>query len=82
VTIVAFHDASVMARLPNTLTLGAWNPSPGSSSVSSRVGAWLFVFIVPVDERSALVGTIVVAVIAAGVFVALARLLTRWTVRA
>jgi uncharacterized membrane protein YeaQ/YmgE (transglycosylase-associated protein family) len=46
------------------------------------VGAWLLVFIVPVNERSGLVGTIVVAVIGATVFVGLARLLTRRTVRA
>ena len=46
------------------------------------VGAWLFVFIVPVDARSGLVGTIVVAVIGAAVFVGLARVLTRRTVHA
>jgi uncharacterized membrane protein YeaQ/YmgE (transglycosylase-associated protein family) len=46
------------------------------------VGVWLLVFIVPVDQRSGLVGTIVVAVIGAALFVGLARLLTRRTVRA
>jgi uncharacterized membrane protein YeaQ/YmgE (transglycosylase-associated protein family) len=46
------------------------------------VGAWLFVFVVPVDARSGLVGMIVVAVVSAAVFVSLARLLTRRTVRA
>jgi uncharacterized membrane protein YeaQ/YmgE (transglycosylase-associated protein family) len=45
-------------------------------------GAWLFVFIVPVDARGGLVGTIVVAAISAVLFVGLARLLTRRTVRA
>lgn len=45
------------------------------------VGALLFVFIVP-DERGGLVGTVVVALIGAAVFVGLARLLTRRTVRA
>ncbi len=47
--------------------------------LGALVGAWLFVFIVPVDERSGLVGTIVVAVIGAAIFVGLARLLTRRT---
>jgi uncharacterized membrane protein YeaQ/YmgE (transglycosylase-associated protein family) len=46
------------------------------------VGAWLFGFIVPADQRSGMVGTIVVALIGAVVFVGLARLLTRRTVRA
>jgi len=46
------------------------------------VGAWLFVFIVPADERTGLIGTAVVAVIGAAVFVALARLLTRRSVHA
>ena len=46
------------------------------------VGAWLFVFIVPADERVGFIGTAVVAVIGAAVFVALARLLTRRSVRA
>jgi uncharacterized membrane protein YeaQ/YmgE (transglycosylase-associated protein family) len=46
------------------------------------VGAWLFVFIVPVDQRSGLVGTIVVAAIGAAFFVGLARILTRRTVHA
>lgn len=46
------------------------------------VGAWLFIFIVPVDERSGPFGTIVVAVIGAAVFISLARLLTRRTVLA
>jgi uncharacterized membrane protein YeaQ/YmgE (transglycosylase-associated protein family) len=46
------------------------------------VGAWLFIFIVPVDARGGLVGTIVVAVIGAAVFVGLARVLTRRTVHA
>ena len=45
-------------------------------------GVWLFVFIVPVDHRSGLVGMIVVAVVGAALFVGLARLLTRRTVRA
>jgi len=46
------------------------------------VGAWLFVFIVPVDSRSGPVGLVVVAVVTAAVFVGMARLLTRRTVRA
>lgn len=46
------------------------------------VGAWLFIFIVPVEQRSGLAGTIVVALIGAVVFVGLARVLTRRTVRA
>jgi uncharacterized membrane protein YeaQ/YmgE (transglycosylase-associated protein family) len=46
------------------------------------VGAWLFVFVVPVEERIGLVGTSVVAVIGAAVFVGVARVLTRRTVRA
>ena len=46
------------------------------------VGAWLFMFIVPSDARSGLVGVIVVAVAGAAIFVALARVLTRRTVRA
>ena len=46
------------------------------------VGAWLFVFIVPADERSGLLGPIVVAMVGAAAFVGLARLLTRRTVRA
>ena len=50
--------------------------------LGGAVGAWLFVFIVPADQRSGLVGTIVVAVIGAAVFVGLARLLTRRVVHA
>jgi uncharacterized membrane protein YeaQ/YmgE (transglycosylase-associated protein family) len=46
------------------------------------VGAWLFVFVVPPDQRSGLIGTIVVAVIGAAVFVGAARLLTHRTVHA
>lgn len=46
------------------------------------VGAWLFIFIVPVDSLSGLVGTTVVALIAAALFVGLARVLTRRTVHA
>ena len=46
------------------------------------VGTWLLVFIVPVEQRSGLVGIIVVALIGAAVFIGLARLLTRRTVRA
>jgi uncharacterized membrane protein YeaQ/YmgE (transglycosylase-associated protein family) len=38
--------------------------------------------VVPVDERGGVIGTIVVALIGAAVFVSLARLLTRRTVRA
>jgi len=45
-------------------------------------GALLFVFIVPADERSGFIGTIVVAIISAAVFVGAARLLTRRAVRA
>lgn len=45
-------------------------------------GALLFVFIVPADERSGFIGTIVVALIGATVFVGAARLLTRRAVRA
>lgn len=46
------------------------------------VGAWLFIFIVPVDSQGGLVGTIVVALIGAAVFVGLARVLTRRTMHA
>jgi uncharacterized membrane protein YeaQ/YmgE (transglycosylase-associated protein family) len=46
------------------------------------VGAWLFIFVVPVDARGGLVGTIVAAMIGAAVFVGLARVLTRRTVHA
>ena len=46
------------------------------------VSAWLFMFIVPTDARSGLVGVVVVALIGAAIFVGLARLLTRRTVRA
>ncbi len=46
------------------------------------VGAWLFIFLVPVDSLSGLVGTTVVALIAAALFVGLARVLTRRTVHA
>jgi uncharacterized membrane protein YeaQ/YmgE (transglycosylase-associated protein family) len=46
------------------------------------VGAWLFILVVPSDERTGLIGTIVVAVIGAAVFVSAARLLTHRTVRA
>ena len=46
------------------------------------VGAWLFVFIVPNDARTGFFGIAVVAIVGAAVFVTLARLLTRRTVRA
>jgi uncharacterized membrane protein YeaQ/YmgE (transglycosylase-associated protein family) len=46
------------------------------------VGAWLFVFIVPVDARNGVLGVVVVAMIGAAVFVGLARMLTRRTVHA
>jgi uncharacterized membrane protein YeaQ/YmgE (transglycosylase-associated protein family) len=46
------------------------------------VGAWLFVFVVPADQRSGFIGPLVVGVMGAAVFVGLARLLTRRTVRA
>ncbi|MDQ2912628.1 MAG: GlsB/YeaQ/YmgE family stress response membrane protein [Chloroflexota bacterium] len=46
------------------------------------VGAWLFVFIVPSEARSGVVGVTVAALVSAAVFVGLARLLTRRTVRA
>ena len=46
------------------------------------VGAWLFMFIVPSDARSGSIGIIVVAMVSAAVFVGLARVLTRRTVRA
>lgn len=46
------------------------------------VCAWLFVFIVPAEQRSGLVGTALVAVAGAVVFVGLARLLTRRAVHA
>ena len=46
------------------------------------VGAWLFMFIVPSDARSGVVGIVVVALVGAAVFVGLARVLTRRTVRA
>jgi uncharacterized membrane protein YeaQ/YmgE (transglycosylase-associated protein family) len=46
------------------------------------VGAWLFVFVVPSDQRSGFIGPLVVGVMGAAVFVGLARLLTRRTVRA
>jgi len=45
-------------------------------------GALLFLFIVPADERTGLIGIIAVALISAAVFVGAARLLTRRTVRA
>ena len=46
------------------------------------VGAWLFMFVVPSDSPTGFFGVVVVALIGAAVFVALARLLTRRTVRA
>lgn len=46
------------------------------------VCAWLFVFIVPAEQRSGLVGTVLVAIAGAVVFVGLARLLTRRVVHA
>jgi uncharacterized membrane protein YeaQ/YmgE (transglycosylase-associated protein family) len=46
------------------------------------VGAWLFIFIVPVDARDGPVGTVIVALIGAAVFVGVARVLTRRTVHA
>lgn len=45
-------------------------------------GALLFVFIVPANERTDLIGTVVVALISAAVFIGAARVLTRKTVRA
>jgi len=45
-------------------------------------GALLFLFIVPADERTGLIGIIAVALISAALFVGAARLLTRRTVRA
>ena len=45
-------------------------------------GALLFAFIVPADAGNGLIGTVVVAIISAAVFVGAARLLTRRTVRA
>ena len=45
-------------------------------------GALVFVFIVPADERTGFIGTVVVALISAAVFVGAARLLTRKTIRA
>lgn len=44
-------------------------------------GALLFTFVVPPDARDGFIGTILVAIISAAVFVATARLLTRRTVR-
>ena len=44
------------------------------------VGAWLFVFILPAEQRGGLVSTVIVAVVSAVVFVGLARLLTWRTV--
>ena len=41
------------------------------------VCAWLFVFLVPAEQRSGLVSTALVAIAGAVVFVGLARLLTR-----
>lgn len=46
------------------------------------VGAWLLVFIVPVDARGGLIGTVVAALIGAAAFVGVARVLTRRTVHA
>jgi uncharacterized membrane protein YeaQ/YmgE (transglycosylase-associated protein family) len=46
------------------------------------VCAWLFVFIVPAEQRSGLVGTVLVAIAGAVVFVGMARLLTRRVVHA
>ena len=51
-------------------------------ALGSVVGAWLFVLVVPADERSGPIGTVVVALIGAAVFIGLARVLTRRTVRA
>ena len=45
-------------------------------------GALLFLFIVPADERTGLIGIIAVALVSAAVFVGAARLLTRRTIRA
>ena len=45
-------------------------------------GALLFLFIVPADERTGLIGIIAVALISAALFVGAARLLTRRTIRA
>lgn len=46
------------------------------------VGAWLFVLIVPVAQRNGLVGTAIAALAGAALFVFLARVLTRRTLRA
>ena len=54
----------------------------GVAIVGAVVAAWLFILIVPDDQRSGLVGAAVVAIIGAAIFVGLARLLTRRTVRA
>jgi len=45
-------------------------------------GALLFLFIVPADERTGVIGIIAVALISAALFVGAARLLTRRTIRA
>ena len=54
----------------------------GVAIVGAVVAAWVFILIVPEDQRSGLVGAAVVALIGAAIFVGLARLLTRRTVRA
>ena len=45
--------------------------------VGAIAGAWLIAFAVPEADRGGLVGTIAAAAVAAALFVALARLLTR-----
>lgn len=51
-------------------------------ALGSLVGAWLFIRVVPPDERAGPIGTIIVALVAALLFIGLARLLTRRSVRA
>jgi len=46
------------------------------------IGGLLFILIVPVDQRSGVVGTTLVALIGAAIFVGVARILTRRSVRA
>lgn len=45
--------------------------------VGAIAGAWLIAFAVPEADRGGPVGTVIAAIVGAGTFVALARLLTR-----
>lgn len=45
--------------------------------VGAIAGAWLVAFAMPEADRGGIVGTVIAAIVGAGAFVALARLLTR-----